>query len=111
MKIAQDEIFGPVLSVMTFSDDQEALNIANNTMYGLAATIWTNNLSRALQMSEKLEAGIIWTNCPNYLKLNVPYEGHKCSGEGEDLGSESINTFTKLKVNYINFGKNKINWV
>lgn len=110
MRIAQEEIFGPVLSIMTFKDEAEALEIANNSMYGLAATIWTSNLSRALGMAEKLQAGIIWTNCPHYLKWNVPYEGHKSSGAGEDLGMESIQTFTKLKVNFINFGGQHIDW-
>lgn len=110
MRIAQEEIFGPVLAVMTFKDDEEALRLANSTMYGLAATVWTTNLSRALMMAEKLDAGIIWTNCPHYLKWNVPYEGHRTSGLGEDLGMESVKTFTKLKVNYINFGGHRIAW-
>jgi len=110
MKIAQQEIFGPVLSVMTFKNDAEAVKIANSTMYGLAATIWTRDLSRAMTMAECLDAGIVWTNCPHYLKWNVPLEGHKSSGLGEDLGLESISTFTRLKVNYVNFGGHRIDW-
>ena len=110
MRIAQEEIFGPVLSVMTFKNDEDAIRIANSTIYGLAATIWTNNLERAFTLADRLDAGIIWTNCPHYLKWNVPLEGHRTSGLGEDLGLESINTFTKLKVNYINFGGQKMNW-
>ena len=89
MRIAQEEIFGPVLSVMTFSDEDEAVRVANDVMYGLAATVWTTDLGRAFRMSERLEAGIIWTNCPHYLPVNVPYEGHKMSGLGEDLGVEA----------------------
>ncbi len=110
MRIAQEEIFGPVLSVMTFKDDEEALRIANSTMYGLAATIWTTNLARAMTMADRLDAGIIWTNCPHYLKWNAPLEGHRTSGLGEDLGLESIQTFTKLKVNYINYGGHQMKW-
>ncbi|MDA0658638.1 MAG: aldehyde dehydrogenase family protein [Planctomycetota bacterium] len=110
MRIAQEEIFGPVLSVMTFKDDEEAIRIANNTIYGLAATVWTTNLSRAFTMADRLDAGIVWTNCPHYLKWNVPLEGHRTSGLGEDLGLESIKTFTKLKVNYINYGGHQMNW-
>lgn len=110
MRIAQEEIFGPVLSVLTFANEDEAVRIANDVAYGLAATVWTNDLSRALRMAERLEAGIIWTNCPHYLQLNVPYEGHKQSGLGEDLGLESMTTFTKLKVNYINFGGQRTDW-
>jgi acyl-CoA reductase-like NAD-dependent aldehyde dehydrogenase len=110
MRIAQEEIFGPVLSVMTFQDEEEALRIANDVMYGLAATLWTTDLGRAFRMADRLEAGIIWTNCPHYLPVNVPYEGHKLSGLGEDLGVEAQNTFTHLKTHAINFGGSKFEW-
>jgi acyl-CoA reductase-like NAD-dependent aldehyde dehydrogenase len=110
MRIAQEEIFGPVLSVMTFTDEEEAVRVANDVLYGLAATVWTTDLGRAFRMSERLEAGIIWTNCPHYLPVNVPYEGHKMSGLGEDLGVEALNTFTHLKTHCINFGGGKMGW-
>lgn len=110
MRIAQEEIFGPVLSVMTFKDEEEAIRIANQVMYGLVATVWTNDLQRAFRLAEKLDVGILWTNCPHYLQWNVPYEGHKMSGMGEDMGVETIHTFTKLKVHYINFGGHKHTW-
>jgi acyl-CoA reductase-like NAD-dependent aldehyde dehydrogenase len=110
MRIAQEEIFGPVLSVMTFTDEEEAVRVANDVLYGLAATVWTTDLGRAFRMSERLEAGIIWTNCPHYLPVNVPYEGHKMSGLGEDLGIEALNTFTHLKTHCINFGGSKMGW-
>ena len=111
MRIAKEEIFGPVLSVLTFEDEDEAIQIANNVMYGLAATLWTNDLRRAFRVAERLDAGIIWTNCPHYLPVNVPYEGHKLSGLGEDLGVEALNTFTHLKTHCINFGGSKFGWV
>jgi acyl-CoA reductase-like NAD-dependent aldehyde dehydrogenase len=110
MRIAREEIFGPVLSVLTFEDEDEAVRIANDVMYGLAATLWTTTLGRAFRMAERLDAGIIWTNCPHYLPVNVPYEGHKLSGLGEDLGVEALNTFTHLKTHCINFGGSKFGW-
>ena len=110
MRIAKEEIFGPVLSVMTFEDEDEALQIANSVMYGLSATVWTTNLGRAFRMAERLDAGIIWTNSPHYLPINVPYEGHKVSGLGEDLGVEAMHTFTQLKTHVVNFGGAKMEW-
>jgi len=110
MRIAKEEIFGPVLSVLTFEDEDEAIRIANDVMYGLAATVWTTDLRRAFRVAEKIDAGIIWTNCPHYLPVNVPYEGHKMSGLGEDLGVEALNTFTHLKTHCVNFGGSKFEW-
>jgi acyl-CoA reductase-like NAD-dependent aldehyde dehydrogenase len=110
MRIAREEIFGPVLSVLTFEDEDEAIRIANDVMYGLAATVWTTDLRRAFRVAEKIDAGIIWTNCPHYLPVNVPYEGHKMSGLGEDLGVEALNTFTHLKTHCVNFGGSKFEW-
>ena len=110
MRIAKEEIFGPVLSVLTFEDEDEAIRIANDVMYGLAATVWTTDLGRAFRVAERIDAGIIWTNCPHYLPVNVPYEGHKLSGLGEDLGVEALHTFTHLKTHCINFGGGKMGW-
>jgi acyl-CoA reductase-like NAD-dependent aldehyde dehydrogenase len=110
MAIAQEEIFGPVLSVLRFRDDDEAIALANDVAYGLAATVWTNRLDRAFRFAERLEVGKIWTNCPHSGAWHIPYEGHKQSGLGEDNGLESIGTFTKLKVNNISFTGAPIVW-
>ena len=110
MRIAKEEIFGPVLSVLTFDDEDDAIRIANDVMYGLAATVWTTDLGRAFRVADKIDAGIIWTNCPHYLPVNVPYEGHKMSGLGEDLGVEALQTFTHLKTHCINFNGGKMAW-
>ena len=110
MRIAQEEIFGPVLSTLTFRSEEEAIALANSVTYGLAATVWTSRLDRAMRVADELEAGIIWTNCPHHLGWNTPYEGDKYSGLGEDCGMESVSSFTKLKVNYVNFGGDRMSW-
>ena len=111
MRIAQEEIFGPVLSVMTFEDEDQAIELANDVMYGLAATVWTNDLRRAYRVAENIDAGLIWTNCPHFLPLNVPYEGHKMSGLGEDLGVEAAGEFTHLKTHIIAHGGAVNDWI
>jgi acyl-CoA reductase-like NAD-dependent aldehyde dehydrogenase len=110
MPIAREEIFGPVLSVMTFTDEAQAVAIANDVMYGLAATAWTGSLDRALRLTDRLEAGIIWVNCAHYGPWNTPYEGHKLSGLGEDLGVNALATFTKLKVAHVQYGGDPMAW-
>lgn len=110
MRLAQEEIFGPVLSVMTFKDEEDAVRLANGVMYGLAATVWTSDLGRAFRMAERLHAGIVWTNCPHYRQVHVPWEGHKMSGLGEDLGIEALNTFTVRKTHCIEYGGAKSQW-
>jgi acyl-CoA reductase-like NAD-dependent aldehyde dehydrogenase len=110
MTIAREEIFGPVISVMQFDSDEEAIALANDVAFGLAATVWTSSLTRAFRFAERLEAGVIWTNWPHAGGPHIPYEGHKDSGLGEDLGLEAIMTFTRLKVNHINASESAIAW-
>ncbi|GAA2809739.1 aldehyde dehydrogenase family protein [Nonomuraea dietziae] len=101
MAAAQEEIFGPVVSVMRYRDLDEAVRIANGTPYGLAATVWTHRLDVALDLTDRLDAGIVWTNCPYRDHAHVPYEGHGLSGQGEEGGLETITEFTQLKVAYL----------
>ena len=82
MRIAQEEIFGPVLTAITFDTEEEALSIANDTQYGLAGYVWTNDLTRAMRFTEKLEAGMIWVNSENVRHLPTPFGGVKASGIG-----------------------------
>lgn len=109
-RVAQEEIFGPVVTVTRFSDLDDAIAKANAVRYGLAATVWTQSLARAMDTTDRLQAGIVWTNCPHHLVWNAPYEGHKVSGLGEDLGLEAINTFTQLKVSYMRHGGRPLQW-
>jgi aldehyde dehydrogenase (NAD+)/betaine-aldehyde dehydrogenase len=98
MRIAQDEIFGPVLSVMTFSDEDDALRIANNTIYGLAASVWTKDLNTALKMSKGLQAGTVWVNACHSAGLPfMPYGGYKQSGIGREMGVEGLHEYMETK--------------
>jgi len=104
MKIAQEEIFGPVLSVMPFSSDDEAVGVANDVLYGLAAGIWTNDLRRAHRFARDVEAGIVYVNTMNALAPWSPYSGWKQSGLGVEGGIEQAESFTRLKSVWMNLG-------
>jgi aminomuconate-semialdehyde/2-hydroxymuconate-6-semialdehyde dehydrogenase len=93
----QEEIFGPVVTLDTFKTEEEALAKANSTTYGLAATVWTENLSRAHRVAEKLEAGIVWVNCWLQRDLRTPFGGVKNSGMGREGGFEAMQFFTEPK--------------
>ena len=93
MTIAREEIFGPVLTAIPFKDEAEALAIANDTEYGLAAYLWTNDLTRAIRMTDELEAGMIWVNSENTRHLPTPFGGVKSSGIGRDGGDWSFDFY------------------
>ena len=93
MRIAQEEIFGPVLTAMSFKDADEAVALANDVEFGLAAYLWTNNLGRALSVSDRLEAGMIWINSENVRHLPAPFGGVKASGIGRDGGDWSFDFY------------------
>ncbi|MFK7957122.1 MAG: 5-carboxymethyl-2-hydroxymuconate semialdehyde dehydrogenase [Lysobacterales bacterium] len=97
MRIAQEEIFGPVLTSIAFSTEAQALEIANDTQYGLAAYVWTNDLTRALRFTDKLEAGMIWVNSENVRHLPTPFGGVKASGIGRDGGDWSFDFYMEQK--------------
>ncbi|MCP5072171.1 MAG: 5-carboxymethyl-2-hydroxymuconate semialdehyde dehydrogenase [Rhodobacteraceae bacterium] len=97
MRIAQEEIFGPVLTAIRFKDEAEALEIANGTQYGLTGYIWTNDLTRALRFSNHLEAGMIWVNSENVRHLPTPFGGVKASGIGRDGGDWSFEFYMEQK--------------
>jgi acyl-CoA reductase-like NAD-dependent aldehyde dehydrogenase len=99
MTIAREEIFGPVLSVLTFKDADEALRIANDSMFGLAAAVWTRDLNIALKMAKGLQAGTVWVNAYHSAGLpNMPYGGYKQSGIGRELGREGLSEYMETKA-------------
>lgn len=98
MRIAQEEIFGPVLSVLTFRDDDEALRIANGVKYGLTASVWTNDLRRAHWFAEGFQAGFVWMNDSGRHFPGVPFGGFKASGVGREEGIDEILSFTETKA-------------
>ncbi len=97
MRIAQEEVFGPVLAVIPFEDEDEAIAIANNVNYGLAAGVWTNDLTRSLNMADKLQAGTIWVNTYRSTSYTTPFGGYKLSGVGRENGIEAIKEYTQTK--------------
>jgi (Z)-2-((N-methylformamido)methylene)-5-hydroxybutyrolactone dehydrogenase len=101
MRIANEEVFGPVLSVIPFDDEDEAVGIANNTIYGLAAGVWTTSMRRALTMSERLEAGTVWINTYRAVSYMSPFGGYKRSGIGRESGAEAIREYLQTKSVWI----------
>jgi len=97
MEIAQEEVFGPVLSVLRFREEAEAIAIANGTAYGLAAAVWTRDLRRAHRMAAALQAGVVWINTYNEFDTATPFGGVKQSGFGRDLGLAALEQYTHVK--------------
>ncbi|GER23067.1 aldehyde dehydrogenase [Zafaria cholistanensis] len=102
MRVTREEIFGPVAAVMPFDTEEEVLALANDTQYGLAAGVWTQNLSRAHRMARRLDAGTIWVNTYRAMSPMSPRQGFKDSGVGIEHGLESMHEYTRLKSVWIN---------
>jgi aldehyde dehydrogenase (NAD+) len=101
MRIAREEVFGPVLCVIPFSDEEEALKIAHDSPYGLAAGIWTEDLGRAIRLSERIEAGTVWINCYRTVSFMAPFGGYKRSGLGRENGQEAVDAYLQTKSIFI----------
>lgn len=101
MRIAQEEVFGPVLSVISFEDEEEAYALANDTKYGLAAGLWTADVSRIFRGSSQLQAGTVWVNTYRAVSYMAPFGGYKFSGVGRENGREAIEAYTQTKTVWI----------
>jgi phenylacetaldehyde dehydrogenase len=98
MKVVQEEIFGPVVVAMPFSSTEEIIPRANDNVYGLAAGIWTRDISKAHRMAESLQAGTVWINCYNIFDAALPFGGYKQSGWGREMGHDVLNNYTQTKA-------------
>lgn len=105
MRIAREEVFGPVLCIIGFDDEAEAIALANNTIYGLAAGVWTTDIGRAMRVSSALKAGTVWVNTYRTISYMMPFGGMKQSGIGRESGIDSIREFLETKSTWLSFAK------
>ncbi|RZL59964.1 MAG: aldehyde dehydrogenase [Variovorax sp.] len=108
MRVVREEIFGPVAAIMPFETEEEVTRLANDTEYGLAAGVWTTNLSRAHRMASRLEAGTVWVNTYRAMSPMSPRQGFKSSGVGIEHGTETIKEYTRLKSVWINTSEDPV---
>jgi len=104
MRIAQEEVFGPVLSIIKFKDEDEAVEIANDSRFGLGAGVWTSDIGRTIRMSERIESGTVWVNTYRAVSYTAPFGGYKDSGLGRENGMEAIREYLQTKSVWINTG-------
>lgn len=103
MRISREEIFGPVLSILGFKDEEDAIRMANDTIYGLAAGVWTENIGRAIRMSSALKAGTVWVNTYRAVSYMMPFGGMKFSGIGRESGIDAIYEYLETKSTWISY--------
>jgi len=105
MRIAREEVFGPILSIIPFEDEEEAIEIANDTIYGLASGVWTSSIRRAFTMADKIRAGTVWVNTYRAVSFMAPFGGYKMSGIGRESGQAAIDEYLQTKCVWINLSE------
>jgi aldehyde dehydrogenase (NAD+) len=104
MKIAKEEIFGPVMNILKFKNVDEVVRRGNQTFYGLAAAVWTRDIQKAHRISNSLRAGTVWVNCYDVFDAAAPFGGYKMSGQGRELGEYALELYSEVKTVYVNLG-------
>src|SRR5687767_297570 len=110
MRVAQEEIFGPVVSVITFKDEDDLIRQANDTIYGLSAGIWTRDITRAHRFAREIKAGVIWINTFNMFNAASPFGGYKQSGYGREMGRHALDLYTQVKSVWVDLSGRPIGW-
>ena len=110
MKIVREEIFGPVVTIQTFRTEKEAIDLANDTPYGLAGAVFTSDGAKALRVIEEIRAGITWINCYNPTYNEAPWGGYKMSGIGRELGEQGLDEYMETKQININLNPGLLGW-
>jgi acyl-CoA reductase-like NAD-dependent aldehyde dehydrogenase len=110
MRIAQEEIFGPVVSVISFENEDDLIKQANETIYGLSAGIWTSNITRAHRFAKAIKAGVIWINTYNMFNAASPFGGYKQSGYGREMGKHALEMYTNVKSVWVDLSGKPIGW-
>src|SRR5262249_52000519 len=101
MTIAKEEIFGPVMNILSFKNVDEVIQRGNKTFFGLAAGVWTRDISKAHRLANGLRAGTVWINCYDVFDAAAPFGGYKMSGQGRELGEYSLEMYTEVKTVYV----------
>src|SRR5439155_1567459 len=101
MKIAREEIFGPVMNILTFKDINEVIQRGNRTCFGLAAAVWTRDIQKAHRLANSLRAGTVWINCYDVFDAAAPFGGYKMSGIGRELGEYALEMYSEVKTVYV----------
>ncbi len=110
MRVAQEEIFGPVTSVITFDNDDDLIRQANETIYGLSAGIWTKDITRAHRLAKAVKAGVVWINTYNMFNAASPFGGYKQSGYGREMGRHALELYTQVKSVWVDLSGKPIGW-